>query len=162
MHRATRLLTGLAALALAACDVVSPSASYPVPSFLFRMVEPVQAAVPSSPYAQAIGPCTFTAPLENSCSLRTLPFLGQDTATATIDQIMQRVAVTHPWMATRFREVLASQPDALLQMFRSTTAVIIGSKVRPSFYYPLTGAIDRKSTRLNSSHNPASRMPSSA
>ena len=28
----TRLLTGLAALALAACDVVSPSASYPVPS----------------------------------------------------------------------------------------------------------------------------------
>ncbi len=145
MHSVLRLAARLAALmsfaALAACDVVSPSSRFPGLGFLFRMAEPVQAAVPASPYAKVLGPCTFTRALDTSCPLTTLPFLGQETASASIEQIMQRVAVTHPWMAIRFREVLATQPDALLQMFRSTTAVIIGSKVRPSFYYPLTGAI---------------------
>ena len=140
MSRALRLATGLAALTLAGCDAVSPSASYAT-DFLSRMAEPVQSAVATSPYAKVIGPCTFERGLKDSCALSTLPFLGQETNTATIDQIMQRVVVSHPWMATRFRQVLESQPTALLQMFRSTTAVIIGSKVRPSFYYPLTGAI---------------------
>lgn len=145
MTTTLRLAARIAALSgfafIASCDVVSPSASYPGPGFLFRMAEPVQAAVPSSPYAKVIGPCTFTATLNSSCPLTTLPFLGQESTTVSIDQIMQRVAVSHPWMGTRFREVLATQPAALLQMFRSTTAIIIGSRVRPSFYYSLTGAI---------------------
>ena len=39
-------------------------------------------------------------------------------------------------------------------------AAVYGSLLRPSV--PLFVMIDRKSTRLNSSHNVASRMPSSA
>jgi len=130
----------LAAAALAACGG-SGHGSFGQPPPLSAIAQPVQPAVPDAPYAKVLGDCTFNAGRSNSCLLGTLPFLGQEHASLTIDQIMARVAVTHPWMAVRFREALQAQPPALLQMFRPTTAIIIGSKVRPSFYFSLTGAI---------------------
>lgn len=108
---------------------------------LANIAQPVQPAVSDAPYAKVLGDCAFNASRTTSCSLSTLPFLGQDSTTLTVDLVMARVAATHPWMAQRFRESLQSQPVELLQMFRSVTAIIIGAKVRPSFYYGMTGAI---------------------
>ena len=131
----------LAVLSLAACGGGGGSGDAGLPQPLGDIAQPVQAAVPSAPYAKVLGDCTFNPSRNSSCLLSTLPFLGQDNASLTVDQIMERVAVTHPWMAIRFRDVLQTQPTALLQMMRSTTAIIIGSKVRPSFYFSMTGAI---------------------
>lgn len=127
------------ALLLNACGGGSGDGGLPPP--LGDIAQPVQPAVPTAPFAKSLGDCTFNPNRSTACQLTELPFLGQDASTVTVEQIMGRVAVTHPWMATRFREMLATQPTALLQMMRSVTAVIIGSKVRPSFYFPMTGAI---------------------
>lgn len=137
-----RSLAGLllsSTLLLAACGGGTGGGGLPPP--LGDIAEPVQPAVPTAPFAKALGDCTFNPSRSTACQLTELPFLGQDASTATVEQIMGRVAVTHPWMATRFRELLQAQPPELLQMMRSVTAVIIGSKVRPSFYFPMTGAI---------------------
>lgn len=135
----TRASFVAAALGLSACGGGSGHAG--LPRNLEDITQPLQPAVPSAPYAKALGDCTFNPARDGDCLLSELPFLGQDSATATVDLIMQRVAVSHPWMALRFREALATQPPELLQMARSITAVIIGSEVRPSFYNPTTGAI---------------------
>ncbi len=134
-------LAALVALGLAGCGGGGGSGDSGLPQPLGDIAQPVTAAVPTAPYAKVLGDCTFNPSRGTACLLSTLPFLGQDNATLTVDQIMERVAVTHPWMATRFRDVLNTQPTELLQMMRSVTAVIIGSKVRPSFYFPMTGAI---------------------
>jgi hypothetical protein len=134
-----RLLAALTLLGLAACG--GTARDFAVPGPLGDIYQATTPAVPSAKHAQALEDCTFNPRRADSCPLTTLPFLGQDVTTATVDAVMERVATTHPWMAQRFREVLQDQPPALLQMFRSTTAIIIGSKVRPSFYWPVTGAI---------------------
>jgi hypothetical protein len=73
-----------------------------------------------------------------------LPFLHQTTAGAipTVDQIMDRVIVSHDWMGEVFEQFIRTQatPD-MLRLLNGVTAVVIGAQVRPSFYYALTGAI---------------------
>ena len=54
---------------------------------------------------------------------------------------MDRLLVTHDWMGERFEQLLDAAPANLRAMFASTTAILIGSNVRPSFYTTLTGAI---------------------
>lgn len=54
---------------------------------------------------------------------------------------MQRVATTHAWMAERFEQVLVELPPSVRRLARSVTAIIIGSDVRPSFYWRQTAAI---------------------
>jgi hypothetical protein len=110
-------------------------------------VYPYRAA---SPYAAVLARCTFDAQLQyfgagsNLCPLSTLPFLEQTTAgvVPTVDQIMNRVAVSHDWMGEAFEAMLRAHatPD-LLRLFNGVTAVVIGAHVRPSYYYALTGAI---------------------
>ena len=50
--------------------------------------------------------------------------------------------------------------DAVYEMRRHVTANEVYEFIKEA--YPTIGKGDRKSTRLNSSHNVASRMPSSA
>ncbi len=138
----------LLALLLSACGGGSGSGDTGLPQPLGDIAQPVQPAVADAPYAKVLGDCAFNPSRSTSCQLSTLPFLGQEHASVTVEQIMERVAVTHPWMATRFREALQVQPVELLQMMRSTTAIIIGSKVRPSFYFSMTGAIYLDPDRL--------------
>lgn len=103
--------------------------------------EPVTPAVTSAPYASALADCTFNAQRKTSCSLDTLPFLGQEVTDVTLDKLMERVISSKPWMAERLREVLSTLPPEVLTMTRPITAVVIGSKIRPSFYDSGTGAI---------------------
>jgi len=54
----------------------------------------------------------------------------------TVDDIMQRVVVTHDWMAVRMEEMLYRMPADLVQLFAPVTVIIIGSEVRPSSFTP--------------------------
>lgn len=104
----------------------------------------------AGPYAADLTRCVYNAQLQylgagsNLCPLSTLPFLHTTTAgnVPTVAQIMDRVLVSHDWMGQVFENLLTAQanPD-LLRLFNGVTAIVIGSQVRPSFYYALTGAI---------------------
>ena len=103
--------------------------------------EAVTPANPGAPYASVLADCAFNESRDDSCTLERLPFLGQETGSVTVDKLMERVVTSHPWMAQRFREVLQTLPAPVLQMTRPLTAVVIGSRIRPSFYTTDTGAI---------------------
>jgi hypothetical protein len=104
----------------------------------------------NGPFAGALVRCTYEANLQytggstNLCALSTLPFLHQTTSGAvpTVDQIMDRVVVSHDWMGDAFEQLLRTQASQdILRLFNGVTAIVIGAQVRPSFYYALTGAI---------------------
>ncbi|MFO1286530.1 MAG: hypothetical protein U1F49_08340 [Rubrivivax sp.] len=79
------------------------------------------------------------------CPLATLPFMAQTTGGAlpSVEQVMDRVVVSHDWMGRNFETFLRTHDTAgdFRRMLMSTTAVVIGAQVRPSFYYAVTGAI---------------------
>jgi len=97
----------------------------------------------ASPYASVLAGCALIEreTIDDACPLRTLPFVGQETATPTVDDVMDRVLVTHDWMGERFEQLLRSRQAELLPLFGSVTSVLIGSTVRPSFYWTVTGGI---------------------
>jgi hypothetical protein len=105
----------------------------------------------AGPYAAALARCAYDTQLQwagggkNLCSLNTLPFLHRDSGggVPTIEQVMNRVLVSHEWMGRNF-EAFLQQNDAtgdIRRLLNGVTAVVIGAHVRPSFYYALTGAI---------------------
>jgi len=91
-------------------------------------------------YADVLKRCVLVQSIADSCTLAELPVLGHS-GTPTRDDIMQRVLLTHDWMGIRFGKLLEQLPDDLLHLFGATTAIYIGSYVRPSFYSTLNGAI---------------------
>lgn len=95
----------------------------------------------NSPYASVLKDCVLINTVADSCQVSKLPFIGNGTTQPTIEDVMNRVLVTHNWMGERFEEVLRGVPEEVMTMFSSATAVLIGSEVRPSFYTTLTGAI---------------------
>ena len=104
----------------------------------------------NGPFASALVRCTYDAGLQytggstNLCALSTLPLLHQTTAGAipTVDQVMDRVIVSHDWMGETFEQLLRTLPTPdIARLFNGVTAIVIGAHVRPSFYYALTGAI---------------------
>jgi len=97
----------------------------------------------NSPYANDIVKCVYSNTLSSSCKLATLPIIAQDTLTPTIEDIMNRVVVSHSWMGDNFKAFLSNldQHDDFKQLLRATTAIVISSDIRPSFYWAATGAI---------------------
>ncbi|WP_160152622.1 hypothetical protein [Microbulbifer sp. ALW1] len=98
-----------------------------------------------SPYRDFIGDCVYSNQLgdDNLCTLGTLPVIGMQSSAPTVDQIMDHVVVSHDWMGSnfeRFLEQLDPHSD-FANLLRATTAIVISSDVRPSFYWQLTGAI---------------------
>lgn len=98
-------------------------------------------AVANSPYSDKLRDCVFSNSRSVSCTFGDIPLLGDETSDPTIDDVMDRVLVSHEWMGTRFRDVLEALPDDMRLMLRAVTAVVISSDVRPSFYWTRTGAI---------------------
>lgn len=96
-----------------------------------------------SPYADALSDCVYNNTLSESCRFSTLPLIGQQTESPTIDDILDRTYVSHPWMGDAFKDFLETSDTAsdLLSMLRATTAVVIAYDIRPSFYWAVTGAI---------------------
>jgi hypothetical protein len=108
-------------------------------------VRPYRAA---SPWAGVLTRCVYDAALSltNLCPLSTLSFIGQGMATdatPTVDQIMDRVLVSHDWVGANFERLLREQDPTgdIRRMLKGVTAVVLGVQVRPSFYYAVTGAI---------------------
>ena len=105
----------------------------------------------ASPYAGVLASCVFDANLryrgaqQNTCPLTRLPFLAQDSGGGlpTVEQVMDRVVVSHNWLGRNFEDFLRTQDATgdFRRMLGSVTAVVLGTQVRPSFYDPLTGAI---------------------
>lgn len=96
-----------------------------------------------SPYANAMQQCIYNNQVSSSCRFSLLPLIGTVTPDPAIEDILDRVLVSHNWMGERFEEYLrtsAAAPD-MLKLLRATTAVVISYDVRPSFYWSATGAI---------------------
>lgn len=107
-------------------------------------IKPTSSVYPyrsQSPYADVIKNCALVSQSDQSCTLKTLPLIGKNLANPSVTDIMDRVLVTHDWMGQRFEELLNRAPYTLIRMFRSTTAIVIGSEVRPSSYRTTTGRI---------------------
>ena len=103
---------------------------------------------PTGPYASALVRCTYDSSLRDNalCPLSQLPFLAQDVAPGqipTVEQVMNRVIVSHDWLGENFEQFLRTHDTRgdFRRMLMSTTAIVLGAHVRPSFYYAGTGAI---------------------
>jgi hypothetical protein len=105
----------------------------------------------NGPYAAQLVRCVYDAQLQwsgagkNLCPLTTLPFLHQDSGggVPSIEQVMNRVLVSHDWMGQVFEQFLQANDASgdIRRLLNGVTAIIIGAHVRPSFYFALTGAI---------------------
>ena len=105
----------------------------------------------ASPYANLLTRCVYDASLRwsgantNVCPLAQLPFLAQETngQIPSVEQVMNRVLVSNDWLGRNFENFLRTQDTRgdFRRMLNSVTAVVLGTQVRPSFYYGLTGAI---------------------
>ncbi len=100
-------------------------------------------AVSDSTYSSAIVNCVKIVSNNpvNSCKLTTLPFIGQKTSAPTKADILAQTVVSHPWMATRFSQLLDEMPNDIFLLFRGVTAVVIAADIRPSHYRSDSGAI---------------------
>ncbi len=98
-----------------------------------------------SPYKEVLTNCVYSNQFSSSCLLGTLPELAQDSngETPTIEQVMNRVVVSHDWMGERFEQYLKTfdEHDDFKNLLRATTAIVLSYDIRPSFYWGLTGAI---------------------
>ncbi len=93
------------------------------------------------PYSNVLKRCVAIRFAFESCTLNTLPLLGQERAVPSVSDVMKRLAVSHAWMGDNFRLVLESMPDDVLLLLRSVTAIVIDADIKPAFYDPTTGAI---------------------
>lgn len=96
-----------------------------------------------SPYASALAACVYNNTISSSCQFSQLPLIGQVTNNPTIDDVLDRLWVSHAWMGDRFKEYLENSiaSQDMLALLRGVTAIVISYEVRPSFYWVATGAI---------------------
>jgi hypothetical protein len=97
----------------------------------------------NSPYADALETCIYSNTQTSYCNLSKLPFIGSLNPTPTVDEIMDRVLVSHDWMGARFRTFLEEVDigDDIKHLLGATTSIVISYDVRPSFFWSGTGAI---------------------
>ena len=96
-----------------------------------------------SPYADDLQVCIYSNILNDSCRFSRLPLIGMENMDPSVDDILDRTLVSHPWMGERFKQYLESSavgPD-MLRLLRGVTGIVISYEVRPSFYWSATGAI---------------------
>ncbi|RTL44403.1 MAG: hypothetical protein EKK53_07275 [Burkholderiales bacterium] len=101
----------------------------------------------AGPYAGLLRDCVYAPALTTStlCSLGQLPLLGTETrgGVPTVEQVMARVLVSNDWMGQRFEAFLREQDTQgdFRRLLNAVTAIVIGGRVRPAFYWSATGAI---------------------
>lgn len=123
--------------------LIDPAAGISSNAYFNKRVTQVKPYNESSMHAPHIVDCVYTNTLSSSCSLNTLPLIGHQTLSPTVDDIMERVVVSHPWMGDRFREFLTRYDphNDFKHLLRATTVIVIATDIRPSFYWAATGAI---------------------
>lgn len=97
----------------------------------------------NSPYADNLVNCVYSNTLSSSCTLAQLPLLAKESTVLSVDNIMDRVVVSHQWMGDRFKDFLINNDNHndFKRLLRATTAIVIAYDIRPSFYWAATGAI---------------------
>ena len=110
------------------------------------VVSLVHAYRPNSPWSEALIECVYSQHLytQGICARERLPLLGMEVGgVPTIDDIMNRVVVSHDWMGQRFEEFLRDRDphDDFRTLMSSVSAVVLSYDVRPSFYSSATTAI---------------------
>ena len=120
---------------------------------LFDGVARVHAYRQASPYAASLARCSYDIGIyytdsvrNNFCPVSTLPLLEHEAGaggTPSVAQVMDRVAVSHDFLGANFEAFLQTQDvnGDFRRMLAGVTTIIIGSHVRPSYYYSATGAI---------------------
>lgn len=121
--------------------------------YLFTSTERVHAYRSAGLYAKVLARCAydigvyFVSSSNNSlCSSATLPLLQTEAgagAVPSVAQVMGRVLVSHDFLGANFEAFLQTQDvnGDFRRLLAGTTAIVIGSHVRPSYYTPGTGAI---------------------
>ncbi len=112
-------------------------------AYFDEAIASVKPYIENGPYAESLVDCVYSNHLSSSCRLSTLPLIAQDTLSPTIDDIMNRVVVSHPWMGDRFKAFLEQHDghNDFKNLLRATTAIVISYDIRPAFYWAATGAI---------------------
>lgn len=93
-----------------------------------------------SPYAAVLADCA-RADQTNACRLDTLPLIGYQNSRPSVDDILDRLVVTHNWMGVRMEQLLERLPADILLLFRPISAILIGSEVRPSGYFGIRASM---------------------
>lgn len=93
------------------------------------------------PWASALKPCILAKSVEEACSLETLPLIGMTNAYPSVEDILNRVVVSHDWMGERIEDIFTTLPLEFRLLARSVTAIIIDDDIRPAYYDVNTGAI---------------------
>jgi hypothetical protein len=121
--------------------------------YLFDATERVHVYRAGGAYGSVLARCTYDigiyylgASNTNFCSANTLPLLQTEAGTGavpSIAQVMGRVLVSHDFLGANFENFLNTQDvnGDFRRLLAGTTAIVIGSHVRPSYYQPATGAI---------------------
>lgn len=120
---------------------------------IFETVARVYPYRSASAYAGVLQNCVYSANLyyqsdsnNTLCKVSTLPLIQADAgpgAVPTVAQVMSRVLVSHDYLGANFEQFLTTQDPHgdFRRLFAGTTAIVIGSHVRPSMYTAATGAI---------------------
>ncbi|MBZ2206689.1 hypothetical protein [Massilia soli] len=120
---------------------------------LLDMTQRVHPYRSAARYAGVLKQCTYDVALyytdsvrNNFCKASTLPLLQEEVgpgAVPTVAQVMGRVLVSHDFLGANFEQFLLTQDPHgdFRRMLAGTTAIVLGSHVRPSFYMSATGAI---------------------
>ena len=105
----------------------------------------VHAYRPGSPWRDGLESCVYSQTLasEGICARSRLNLLGEDSELPTIDEIMDRVLVSHDWMGARFEEFLRERDTFgdMRVLMRSVSAIVIAYDVRPSHYNAYTAGM---------------------
>lgn len=75
------------------------------------------------------------------CDLNTVNFIGYNNPLPSKTDIMNKLIVSHQWMADRFSAALDNMPTDMYQLFGSATVILIHSDIRPAYFWSVTGAI---------------------
>ena len=133
--------------------VVSVERVVPATDSLFDMTARVHPYRSAARYASVLRACTYDTNLyytdssrNNFCKAGSLPLLQEEAGPGvdpSVEQIMGRVLVSHDFLGQNFEQFLRTQDPHgdFRRMLGGTTAIVLGSHVRPSFYQSATGAI---------------------
>lgn len=115
----------------------------PSSSIYDTVIAKVSPANTGAPMVEGLNNCIYANYFSAPCSLSRINLIGQDQPNPSVDDIMDRVITSHPWMAENFRKFLTEedQHGDFKKLLRSVSAVVISYDIRPSYYWVATGAI---------------------
>lgn len=98
-----------------------------------------------SPVADVLVRCTMSRKIETDgfCKLNQLSFIGENNRDPSIDDIMNRVVVSHDWMGKNLETFLKKYDikGDFRHLFRSVTSIVISDNIKPSFYWRANSTI---------------------